>query len=347
MASPKALFGTITAFTTDIERGTFITLSDRDTARFDPNDRRVRVLEDLFQRKRLVYLEVDEFDTVSTVLLPKVVLVDKIIEQGGEISVTFVNSQTRAVVKPDSDELRVLREAAGKKQWVAVTVNDRFEILDVRPFEGALEFPRDEPPPPLRWWLWCWWPWRWWWCWRRCVSPQRAQELFDLCAATTCDPLTVPPPCIPFLYPDDGCWARAHQMCRIMIDAGAYPRKQWIDGVLIAATVNNPNCFVRWGWHVAPTLCVRTSWLGHEELVLDPSLFTTPVSPATWMSVQGDPMATLSTSSYLLFARTPGYYLDLTYVKTNSALADYRAALQLRSLGPDGPPPYANCEETT
>ncbi|HYC59451.1 MAG TPA: protein-glutamine glutaminase family protein [Thermoanaerobaculia bacterium] len=348
MANPNALFGTITELTTDLERGTFISLSDGRDARFEPNDRRVSVLEDLRRRKRLVYLDADDSGVIRNVLLPKVVQVDKIIERGGEISVTFVNSQARAVVKPGSDELRKLREA-GKEGWLAVTIDDRFEVIDVRPVEAQFELPTFEPPPRLRWWHWCWWPWRWWSCWRRCVSAERAQELFDLCAATTCDPLTVPPPCIPFLYPDDGCWARAHAMCRIMIDAGATPRKIWIDGALVTPTVNNPNCVVYWGWHVAPTLCVSRSrwWFGHQEQVLDPSLFTTPVSPETWKSVQGDPDATLSASSYILFARAPGDYLDPTYAKTNAALADYRAALQLRSLGPDGPPPYANCQEAT
>ena len=62
---------------------------------------------------------------------------------------------------------------------------------------------------------------------------------------------------ISWLYPDDGCWGRAHEMCRLMINAGAHPRKVWIYGKLHTLTKNNPNCFVNWGWHVAPTLCVR------------------------------------------------------------------------------------------
>jgi len=350
MANPNALFGTITGITSD-ERGLIVTLSDDVTARIDVEGRPlaayVRVLEDLQRRKRPVYLEPDAEGLIRDVLLPKVVQVDKIIDQGGRVSVTFVNSQVRAFVKLDSDEWRELRKW-GKGRWLAVTINDRFEILDVRPFDPQFELPPFEPPPPrLRWWYWCWWPWRWWWCWRRCVSPQRAQELFDLCATTTCDPLTVPPPCIPFLYPDDGCWGRAHEMCRLMIDDGASPRKVWIDGSLVTPTKNNPNCVVYWGWHVAPTLCVRRWrwwwWFGHQEQVIDPSLFTTPVSQATWKSVQGDPAATLTRSSRDLFARWAGSYTDPTYVKTNIVLADYRDALQLRSLGAAGPPPYANC----
>ena len=86
-------------------------------------------------------------------------------------------------------------------------------------------------PWPIRWlidiWRWRWWPW--WWFSFRCMSRARAQQVFDAMAATTCNPLTVPPPCIPFMYPDDGCWGRAHEMCRLMINMGVKPAKVWID----------------------------------------------------------------------------------------------------------------------
>lgn len=353
MANPNAIFGTITEITRS-EQGITIALGDGRTVRLDPRDDRsaaiASVLDDLRRRKMPVYIESDSAGGIASVLLPKLVKVESITERGGETSVTFEQSHARHVVKRDSPDagelLRSLREA-GKQRWLAVTVNDRFEIIDVRPFEPPFELPRFEPPPLLRWWHWCWWPWRWWGCWGRCVSARRAQELFDLCAATTCNPLTVPAPCIPFMYPDDGCWGRAHEMCRLMIAAGARPRKVWIDGWLHTPTKNHPNCFVNWGWHVAPTICVRKWrwwwWFGHEEQVIDPSLFTTPVSQATWKSVQGDPSATLTPTSADLFARWGGGQTDPTYTQTNIVLANYRAALQLRSLGPSGPPPYANC----
>ena len=158
--------------------------------------------------------------------------------------------------------------------------------------------------------------------------------------ATSCSPLTVPAPCIPFLYPDDGCWARAHEMCRLMINMGLSPRKVWIQGSLHVSTKNNPTCSVYWGWHVAPTLCVRCPYIFlTQRMVIDPSLFTTPVSEATWKGVQGDPMATLTdsdASDYLWGATDPNY------VQTNQKLAYYRLQLQNRAIQ-QGPPPYANC----
>lgn len=127
----------------------------------------------------------------------------------------------------------------------------------------------------------------------------------------------------------------------------SHAKKVWIDGWLHTLTKNNPNCFVDWGWHVAPTICVRKWWwwpfFFSTEMVIDPSLFTTPVTKATWKSVQGDPAATLTDTPGWVFSRWGGYQPDPGYVQTNQVLANYRTQLQLRSLGPDGPPPYANC----
>src|SRR6185295_10983365 len=169
-------------------------------------------------------------------------------------------------------------------------------------------FPKPEPPRlpwPLRWfkalldWVrrWLWWPW--WWF--HCKSMTKAQEVFDALKATSCDPLSVPAPCIPFLYPDDGCWARAHEMCRLMIADGAQPEKIWIFGTLPPGGIseytdpplhvispNKPECDVRWYWHVAPTLQVTTG-SGTETWIIDPSLFPGPVPKATWVAEQRDP----------------------------------------------------------
>jgi hypothetical protein len=160
--------------------------------------------------------------------------------------------------------------------------------------------------------------------------------------ATTCDPLTVPPPCIPFLYPDDGCWGRAHEMRRLMVTMGLRPKKVWIEGSLHPSTRNNPACTVGWGWHVAPTLCVRGRWFFNtRQMVIDPSLFTTPVTKAQWKAIQNDPNATLTDSDGSIFYLW-GNVTDPNYTQTNQVLATYRLELQLRSIQV-GPPPYANC----
>lgn len=349
MRNPNAIFGAITRVD-----GTTVEFEGQRVARLTGDARRVdgliALLVDLQRRKRPVYVELDpNTDTIARVRVPIVVRVESMTaETTGDIDVMFENSHARHVLRRDADFddlARALRDAQEKNEWIAVAETEGHEIIDLRPYAAPFDFPRREPPPTsvLRRFLsWKWWPWSWF----ICVSAARAQQLFDLCAVTTCNPLTVPPPCIPFLYPDDGCWGRAHEMARLIIADGAHPRKVWIFGRLYAPTKNNPNCIVGWGWHVAPTLCVRGKWpFNTEEKVIDPSLFTTPVTIATWKSVQGDPRALLYSEPASTFYRySDGRIItDPTYEQTKIVLADYRAALQARSLGPDGPPPYAAC----
>ena len=350
MANPNAFFGLIEEIARGDERGGIRVSVGGRAARLNPNDKRsaalATVLDERRKRKQPVYLDVDPSGFVTRVYIPKLVHVEQITEErDGVVSVSFDRSHARHTVR-DTELLRVLRDA-GKDRWLAVTANDAMEIIDVRPYEPQFGLPRFEPPPrriALRWWEWRFWPW--WWF--GCVSMARAQQLFDLCALRTCSPATVPPPCIPFMFPDDGCWARAHEMCRLMINDGARPRKVWIDavnGLLHTPTKNHPNCEVIWGWHVAPTLCVRKFkwwwWFYSETMVIDPSLFTTPVTKATWKSVQGNPPATLTDTNQDVFWHGGGG--DPGYVSTEYYLQEYRDALQTRSLSAVGPPPYANC----
>src|SRR5689334_19617556 len=177
------------------------------------------------------------------------------------------------------------------------------------------------------------------------VTPQRAQQLFTLVSARLCCPASPSAPCIPFLYPDDGCWGRAHEMCRLMIADGADPEKVWIYGNLRVSSPNKPNCLVTWNWHVAPTLQVSTP-SGVQTWVIDPSLFTGPVPRATWAGIQGDPAAVLEPSTASIFYRGrggAGAVTDPAYTQTNVVLARYRDFLRLRSAEPAGPPPYVNC----
>ena len=346
------------------ERGISVELEGGRSLRLDPADARsagfARVLDGLCKQRLPVYIEVDpETSAIARLLIPHVTRVVGIrpIDES-MLGVELEASHARHVLgraAPDFDELeRQLRDALRTGTPVILTEDDAHEIIDVRGQSPGPKgssspfFPKPEAPPrqgwPRRsigmllciWRLRCW-PW-WWW---RCMSATNAQQVFDAMSATSCAPLTVPPPCIPFLYPDDGCWARAHEMCRLMINMGLTPRKVWIRGNLHVITKNNPNCSVWWGWHVAPTVCVRGPGLFQaQDMVIDPSLFTTPVSKTTWKSVQGDPNATLTNSdaSDHLWGST-----DPNYVETNKTLAFYRLQLQNRAIQ-QGPPPYAHCQ---
>lgn len=369
MPNPDAIVSTVVRFEPPLdrpasellraERGLSVVLGDGRTVRLDPANPRspglAQVLDGLSKQRRPVYLKVDPAtSTISLLLIPRVTRVIGIRPiDGGVLGIELERSHARHLLRrsaPDFAELeRELREALRTGAPIILTENDAHEIIDIRGYipdpEGPPPpFPRPEFPPRLPWpwrwirelWLWIWWPW--WWF--QCISASHAQQVFNAMSATSCDSLTIPPPCIPFLYPDDGCWARAHEMCRLMINMGLSPRKVWIQGNLYVSTKNHPDCEIWWGWHVAPTLCVRgPGFWQKQDRVIDPSLFATPVSKATWKGVQGDPNATLTDtdSSNFFWGNT-----DPNYVETNQDLAFYRLQLQSRAIQ-HGPPPYAQC----
>lgn len=306
----------------------------------------LEIFEQLRQMSLPVYVEVDPATRgIMRLLIPLLTRVAAIVEAGAEeFSVDLEASHGRHRLKRSNSHfgelLETLRTVLAKKTWLIVTETDDHEIIDARPslHEPKLPEPEPERPKERPGWLhrFC----RRWFCWICCVSHRRAVRLFALCGVTSCDPLTVPPPCIPFLYPDDGCWARAHEMCRLMIAAGAKPRKVWIDGHLHVNTKNNPQCFVNWRWHVAPTICVR-HFFRAEYLVIDPSLFTAPITEATWKGVQNHPNATLTNTDASVYWRNV-IPTDPNYVDTNMRLQYYRLQLKNRSLM-SGPPPYGYC----
>jgi hypothetical protein len=111
------------------------------------------------------------------------------------------------------------------------------------------------------------------------VTPQVARKAFAQMAAQND---------IAFQFPADGCYARAHLMARRMQSMGLRPRKVWSFAhgeSLYARTSHIPAGFVEWGYHVAPTLRVKTD-NGVHEMVIDPSLFDRPVTVGQWSNAQ-------------------------------------------------------------
>lgn len=322
MADRITFFGTIQGIEPG-DRGNVTITLDRDQRLSVAQELRP-VLDEVLQRQWPVHLEAGELLDVTRVRIPRIVRVETL---EGSFA-TFEGSDVRAEAA-DEEVLSALQRAAETRASIAVTITDAFKIIDVRPYPGPtpdIGFTAPPMPHEFR-------P-------GDCVPPGRAQELFERCATNSCDPLTVPPPCIPFLYPDDGCWARAHAMARLIIAAGGVPRKVWIYGKLRTPTRNNPCCIVPWRFHVAPTISVRVGKSRVEEQVIDPALFTKPVPIATWAGVQGDPRATFVFTSAVIFSRFyGGEQLDPMYIKTGLTLAEFRLQLLNRSLH-IGPPPY-------
>jgi len=349
---------------TEAGGGEWVVLDGDRRAQLDPADPRSQglraVLEGLSRERLPVYLEIDPVSAmVVRLLIPLVTRVESIKKVGDGLEVILSGSHARHRLDPDQTDyvtlVSELQSSLEARSPVLVT-EDSGKIVDVAaytpdPKEPRLPFLEPGPwPPPFRppdrlsrflygIWYWPWWPW-WWWRWISCLSSTRAQQVFDDMAATSCNPLTVPAPCIPFLYPDDGCWVRAHEMSRLMLASAVIPSKVWIYGNLRVSTRNSPSCSVSWWYHVAPTICVRSWFPLTRRMVVDPSLFSSPVSEATWKGVQGDPAANLIDTSWTQYG--PGGGTDPTFTDTASQLVYYRLQLQSRSVQ-DGPPPYANC----
>jgi hypothetical protein len=94
---------------------------------------------------------------------------------------------------------------------------------------------------------------------------------------------------ISWLYPDDGCFARAEQVVGRVSDAGKpKPYKLWAFGPLRVYTPNHPDGVVGWGWHVVPL--VKNS--DDEPIVLDAAI--SPCKPLpwrTWLATMVDDMS--------------------------------------------------------
>lgn len=349
------------------EGGLTVVLDGERRAVLDPQDPRsvgfVEILDGLRELRRPVYLEIDPAtSTIARLAIPLIGYVVGVrTTEAGSLEVQLDSSHAvhrLPLGGPDSVDLeRRLREALDRKRPIVLVDDDAHAILDIRDFVPG---PDGGPLPPfpkpkvelfrpvaliLKWlrviWWWPYWPWWWFYV----VSMKRAQWIFDDMRATNCDPLTALAPCIPFMYPDNGCWARANEMCRLMSAMGETSRKVWITRSpakpLHAATRNHPQCFIEWYWHVAPTILVRGPWfLQIRRKVIDPSLASGPLTRDAWRLVMQDGAASLLDTDASQYGYGGG--TDPTYSQTNTDLQTHRLLLKARSLQ-IGPPPYANC----
>lgn len=317
-----------------------ITFTSGRTARVDLREPRaggwLGALAELHAANLDAYVEVDpDTGLVTEVLVPHQVTVRELTPGEDLVEVDLEPSHAHHHLRrdnPDFDELlALLEQARDSRRTVLVTeALDERAIIDVRPApkEAAVaEQLTDSGAEALG----------------TPVSYAQVVQMYRLVAGQTACSANPTAPGIPFTYPDDGCWGRAHEMARLMIANGITPDKVWIYGNLRVNSANKPDCLVGWDWHVAPTLVA-----GGVTYVIDPALFDGPVTQDTWKGVQGDPAARLVPTGAEIFHNhyTPDRF-DPDYSKTNGVLARFRAALQLRSNLPAGPPPYANCQPAT
>lgn len=104
-----------------------------------------------------------------------------------------------------------------------------------------------------------------------------------------------------FLYPDDGCFARAAAMNELLADDGfSRPKNVFAFGWLRALTPNSPWGEVSWWFHVAPLVMS-----GGVAYVLDPSIEASrPLTLAEWIDAQA-PREQVEVSVCSAFATSP------------------------------------------
>lgn len=153
--------------------------------------------------------------------------------------------------------------------------------------------------------------------------------------------------CIPYQYVADGCYARAHKMREVIEGFYGYTSYKVFHflnrcvanpgSLAVRATLWGNNCCVQWWYHVAPYVIVQ-SGASQVAYVIDPSMFTGPVSITTWANAQKNASCGSGTVfSKLAYYTSSAYapsgfnfttcvaniYADNTYTAANNTCAAY------------------------
>jgi Glutaminase len=170
------------------------------------------------------------------------------------------------------------------------------------------------------------------------VTQARADALFRELAANKN---------IPFDYPLDCCFSRAHAMCKIMTDKGVRCDKVWYfaknwgapnmtpdlrpvkpDGKPVTFPEDGKERPVEWVYHVAPLIKVQGADGKLSEKVIDPSLATRPLSKAEWEAIMGKPIGAYEeTSDGAAYFENDKEHIreeDPTGAKANAMMAEHK-----------------------
>jgi hypothetical protein len=121
-----------------------------------------------------------------------------------------------------------------------------------------------------------------------------------------------------WLYPDDGCFARAQLAnLNLLNDNIKVPSKVFVFGNLKVRTPNSPQGFVSWWYHVAPIVKVNS-----ELFVLDPAIEPRfPVTLSDWLGRQHENPTELR----IAFCKSGTYHPDSpckNEIKKNEKVAE-------------------------
>jgi hypothetical protein len=159
------------------------------------------------------------------------------------------------------------------------------------------------------------------------LSASQAQALFEELARLDY---------IPFDYPRDGCFARAHEMSRVMAERGVASGKVFNTAAPSALKVPGTEFgTITWRYHVAPIVNVTGSDGVTRQMVFDPSIDKNgPLTIEDWQKKAGGPAGqridTTSSDTYYFEPanamdpgnKSGGILTDPTHMSTNATL-DY------------------------
>lgn len=164
------------------------------------------------------------------------------------------------------------------------------------------------------------------------IPSDSIQLIFDSFLSLSCEKTNEcqkDDPCITFDFKEDGCYARAHWMKKLMDEKYGYScEKIFVYGRLKANNAGNcGSACIHWGYHVAPYIQIIDASGKKQGLVIDPSLFDHAVSIEDWISAQERSCCSGCTiGKHTEYEIKPGYQYfpngttDTDYVKTLKTL---------------------------
>lgn len=163
-------------------------------------------------------------------------------------------------------------------------------------------------------------------CPKGALTRQQAQERFDKFKCRED---------IPWDYPQDCCYNRAHVMAKELRAEGVDVGKVWnyapaprVGNPLRVATPHDRSGCVEWRYHVAPTIPIMDSKGNVGRMVIDPSITDGPITPDQWKALQGQPLSDLvATNAAPYFRQATGkVYAPPTDDEVKRIFNDHREA---------------------
>ena len=124
------------------------------------------------------------------------------------------------------------------------------------------------------------------------VNESHAEELFDQLSVLTFFNDAGEETPIPFHYPADGCYARAHLMAERLTSMGYASQKKFVmstksGGLTIKSDYSDDapigqTATTTWWYHVAPIIPVKKADNSIVDMVMDPSLSDHPITVSEW-----------------------------------------------------------------